>query len=151
HDYIIQTGGLRVFPRLVAAEHYVPFRREPVGSGLPDLDALFGGGLDRGTTTLVLGPAGTGKSTLALQYATQMAHDGDRALVFTFDETREVLLARTKELGLDLEKHVESGGVTVQQIDPAEISPGEFATRIVSGVHAGCRLVVIDSLNGYLN
>jgi circadian clock protein KaiC len=151
HDYVISKGGLRTFPRLVAAEHHTEFRRAPVSSGIPELDALFGGGLDRGTTTLILGQAGTGKSTLALQYATQMAGKGERSMVFTFDETRGVMLARTRALGMDVEKYMPSGVLTVQQVDPAEISPGEFASRILRGVEGGCKLVVIDSLNGYLN
>jgi circadian clock protein KaiC len=151
HDYTIETGGLCVFPRLIAAEHYAKIAREPVPSGIKELDDLFGGGLDCGTTTLILGTAGTGKSTLALQYATQMASKGDRGILFAFDETRSILLARARALGLDLEKHVESGVITVQQVDPAEISPGEFAARIRKEVNGGCKLVVIDTLNGYLN
>ena len=151
HDYVIETGGLRVFPRLVAAEHHTDFHRKPVLSGLADLDALFGGGLDRGTTTLILGPAGTGKSTLALQYAVQSARRGENGLSFTFDETRAVVLARARALNLDLEPHLESGVLRLEQVDPAEISPGEFASRIVSAVQAGCKVVIIDSLNGYLN
>jgi circadian clock protein KaiC len=151
HDYIIETGGLRVFPRLVAAEHYAQVTREPVRSGINELDDLFGGGLDRGTTTLILGTAGTGKSTLALQYVTQMASEGDHGIVFAFDETRSIMFARARALGLDLATHVKSGVVTVQQVDPAEISPGEFAARIREAVNAGCKLVVIDTLNGYLN
>jgi circadian clock protein KaiC len=151
HDYAIMTGGLQVFPRLVAAEHHVEFRREPVQSGLKELDELFGGGLDRGTTTLVLGPAGTGKSTLALQYAAQMSSRGERAVVFAFDETLGILRARAKALGLDLEKPITDGLVTLQQVDPAELSPGEFAIRVKRAVETGCKLVLIDSLNGYLN
>ncbi len=151
HDYMIVKGGLRIFPRIVAAEHRGRFKHEPVSSGIAELDQLFGGGLDRGTTTLILGPAGTGKSTLALQYAVQMAGHGECSLVFTFDETRDVMLGRAKALGLDLEKGISSGLISVQQVDPAEISPGEFASRIQRGVESGCKLVVIDSLNGYLN
>ena len=151
HDYAIDTGGLRVFPRLLAAEHHANFDREPVSSGLPELDQLLGGGLDRGTTALILGPAGTGKSTLALQYAVQMAEQGERAMVYTFDESLGIMLKRAKALGLELEKHISSGVVTVQQVDPAELSPGEFACRVQRGVEAGAKLVVIDSLNGYLN
>ena len=151
HDYTIETGGLRVFPRLVAAEHYTKMEREPVSSGIKELDDLFGGGLDRGTTTLILGTAGTGKSTLALQYASQMASKGDRGILFCFDETRSIMLARAKALGIDLEKHVKSGMIVAQQVDPAEISPGEFAARIRDQVTGGCKLVVIDTLNGYLN
>lgn len=151
HDYMIETGGLRIFPRLIAAEHHAKFRRRSVSSGIKPLDDLFGGGLDRGTTTLILGPAGTGKSTLALQYARQMAARGERSMLFCFDETRGIMLARAKAMGLDLEPHIKRGLITAQQVDPAEISPGEFAHRIRHNVAAGCKLIVIDSLNGYLN
>jgi circadian clock protein KaiC len=151
HDYSIFKGGLRVFPRLVAANHHATFKREPVPSGLPELDELLGGGFDRGTTTLILGQAGSGKSTLAMQYAAQMAGLGARAMYFAFDETRGVMLERAQALGIPLARHVKRGTVAVQQVDPAELSPGEFAVRIINGVEAGCKLVVIDSLNGYLN
>jgi circadian clock protein KaiC len=151
HDYAIETGGLQVFPRIVAAEHHTPFKREPVASGIQELDDLFGGGPDRGTTTLILGPAGTGKSTLALQYAASMARQGERSIIFAFDETRGVMLERAEALGLGIQQHVDSGLITVQQVDPAEISPGEFGVRIQKRVKQGCKLVVIDSLNGYLN
>jgi circadian clock protein KaiC len=151
HDYIIATGGLRVFPRMIAAEHHSKFRHAPVSSGVKQLDSLCGGGLDRGTTTLILGPAGTGKSTLVLQYAVQMAKKGERSIIFAFDETRSVMLSRAKALGFKLEKAIARGTITVQQVDPAELSPGEFAVRILRGVEAGCKLVAIDSLNGYLN
>src|SRR6267142_1727207 len=100
HDYGIITGGLRIFPRLVAAAHHTPFKREPVASGIKELDDLFGGGPDRGTTTLILGPAGTGKSTLAMQYAVQMARQGERSMLFAFDETSDVMLCRAKGLGM---------------------------------------------------
>lgn len=151
HDYVIETGGLRVFPRLVAAEHHAKFRRQSVSSGIKELDQLFGGGLDRGTTTLILGTAGTGKSTLSLQYAAAMARRGERGILFAFDETRGLMLARARALGLDMEKHVQKKRITIQQVDPAELSPGEFTARITKAVKAGCKLVVIDSLNGYLN
>ena len=151
HDYIIQTGGLRVFPRLVAAEHHVDFQRKPVSSGIREFDQLLGGGLDRGTTTLILGAVGTGKSTIALQCASQMAGKGERGIVFAFDETREIIRARAKSLEMDIGRHIQSGLIALQQVDPAELSPGEFANRIRQAVTAGCRLVVIDSLNGYLN
>jgi circadian clock protein KaiC len=151
HDYTIAKGGLQVFPRLIAAEHHAKFRRVPVPSGIAELDALFGGGLDRGTTTLILGPAGTGKSTLAMQYALQMAGQGEKSMMFAFDETREIMLTRTRSLGMSVDKHVDSGLIAVQQVDPAEVSPGEFACRIVRGVEQGCKLVIIDSLNGYMN
>jgi circadian clock protein KaiC len=151
HDYAIETGGLRVFPRLVAAEYYAKIKRQSISSGIKELDDLFGGGLDRGTTTLILGTAGTGKSTLALQYARKMASRGDRGMIFAFDETQAIMLARADALGLGLEEHLESGVLAVQQVNPAEISPGEFAARIRTAVDAGCKLVVIDTLNGYLN
>jgi circadian clock protein KaiC len=151
HDYMINTGGLRIFPRLIAAEHHADFPPGPEPSGISEIDQLLGGGLDRGTTTLILGQAGTGKSTLAIQYAVNLAKKGERGMVFAFDETRNVLLARAKALGLDLEKHMQNGTMAVQQVDPAEISPGEFCGRILQGVKEGCKVVVIDSLNGYLN
>lgn len=151
HDYIIDTGGIRVFPRLVAAEHHGDFRRESVPSGCAPFDELLGGGLDRGTTTLIMGPAGTGKSTLALQYASSMVQRGEPSLLFTFDETRNTLLARAEALQLGILTHLRSGLIQVQQVDPAEISPGEFAGRIQAGVEQGARLVTIDTLNGYMN
>jgi len=151
HDYMIETGGLRIFPRLIAAEHHAKFPRQSVSSGIKPLDDLLGGGLDRGTTTLILGPAGTGKSTLALQYARQMAANGERSMLFAFDETRGIMLGRAKAMGLDLEPGIKRGLITAQQVDPAEISPGEFASRIRQRVSEGCKLIVIDSLNGYLN
>ena len=127
------------------------FHHDSVSSGIDGLDKLFGGGLDRGTTTLILGPAGTGKSSLAIQYAVTMAAQGERSAIFTFDETRAVMLTRAKALGFDLARGIKSGAITVQQVDPAELSPGEFAVRIQRFVQAGCKLIVIDSLNGYLN
>jgi circadian clock protein KaiC len=152
HDYIIETGGLRVFPRLVAAEHYAKSAPlEHVSSGIEELDDLLGGGLDRGTATLILGAAGTGKSTLALQYIKRMALNREPGVIYAFDESRAILLNRAKALGLDLQEHVDSGVITVQQVDPAELSPGEFVTRIRKQVDGGCKIVVIDSLNGYLN
>jgi circadian clock protein KaiC len=151
HDYDIATGGLRVFPRLIAADHHLKFKMEPVSSGISELDQMFGGGLDRGSTSLILGPAGTGKSTLALQYAVQMAQQGEKSVVFAFDETRQVMIERASALGLDIENQIKAGMITAQQVDPAELSPGEFAVRVKSHVEAGCKLVIIDSLNGYLN
>jgi circadian clock protein KaiC len=112
---------------------------------------LLGGGLDRGTTTLIMGQAGTGKSTLAIQYAAQMADRGEPGMLFAFDEVRGIVLGRAASLGLDVARHVESGIISVQQVDPAELSPGEFGMRIRRGVETGCRLVIIDSLNGYMN
>ena len=151
HDYIIETGGLRVFPRLIAAEHRTMFRRAPVPSGLGELDQLLGGGLDAGSTTLIQGQAGTGKSTLALQYATRLALSGHRSHLFCFDETVGIVLDRAEKLGLELSEYVRQGLMTIQQIDPAEISPGEFADRVIRAVDGGSKLVVVDTLNGYLN
>jgi circadian clock protein KaiC len=151
HDYAIITGGLRVFPRLVAAEHHLDFRRDPVSSGITELDELLGGGLDRGTTTLLIGPAGSGKSSVAIQYVVEAAKHGDRSTVFVFDETLGIMTARAEALGLPLKSQMKSGAVTARQIDPAEISPGEFAWTVAQSVGAGCKLIVIDSLNGYLN
>jgi circadian clock protein KaiC len=151
HDYIIRTGGLQVFPRLTAADSRTTFRREPVPSGVGELDQLLGGGLDAGSTTLIQGQAGTGKSTLALQYATQLAARGQRSHLFCFDETVGVVLDRAEKLGLALPEYAREGLITVQQIDPAEISPGEFADRVIRAVAGGSKLVVIDTLNGYLN
>src|SRR5437867_10608154 len=141
HDYVIATGGLSVFPRTIASEHRAQFRPGSVSSGMKELEALFGGGLDRGTTTLILGQAGTGKSSLALQYALHMADQGEHSIIFTFDETISVMLSRAKGLGFKLEKAIDDGMITVQQVDPAELSPGEFAIRILRSVEAGCKLV----------
>ncbi|HYG24392.1 MAG TPA: ATPase domain-containing protein [Verrucomicrobiae bacterium] len=151
HDYTIVSGGLRIFPRLVAGEHRSDTGPEPVSSGLKPFDDLLGGGFDRGTTALIMGSAGTGKTTLALQYAAEMSKRGECAMVLTFDETLRVMLARAKQLGIDIEPGVQRDLVKIAQLDPAEISPGEFVDRIVRGVEDGCKLVVIDSLNGYLN
>jgi circadian clock protein KaiC len=151
HDYIIRTGGLVVFPRVVAAEHRAERVMERFPSGVPGLDALLGGGLDRGTSTLVMGPSGSGKSTVAALFARVCADRGERAAVFLFDEARETLLQRLRGTGLDLAAHVGAGRVVVHQIDPAELSPGEFLQRVRSAVDQdGCRVVLLDSVNGLL-
>lgn len=152
HDFKIEPGGLDVFPRLVAAEHRREFSREPVRSGVAALDALVGGGLNRGTSTLLMGPAGSGKSSLAVQYAVAAAARDERAALFAFDESIGTLLARSAGLGIDLMGQIEAGRVSVQQVDPAELSPGEFAHLVRKAVEQGrATVVVIDSLNGYLN
>ena len=151
HDYAIATGGIQIFPRLIAAEHHLDFKLEPVSSGVDGLDRLLGGGLDRGTTALLIGPAGTGKSSVAIQYAVQMARNGEPSMLFAFDETLGIMTARAEALGLPFKQQVEAGTITARQIDPAEISPGEFAHLVRESVEAGAKLVVIDSLNGYLN
>jgi circadian clock protein KaiC len=152
HDFLIARGGLEVFPRLIAAEHHRAFDNERrADSGVAGVDALLGGGLDRGTSTLIMGPAGSGKSALSSQYALAAARRGEPAAVFAFDESLGTLLARAAGMGMDLQAHVASGRIHVQQVDPAELSPGEFAHAVRRAVERdGARLVVIDSLNGYL-
>lgn len=152
HDYAVRYGGVEVFPRLIAAEHKSRHAREAVGSGLPALDALLGGGLARGTSTLVLGPAGTGKSTIATQYAVAAAGRGEHAAMFLFDESTATLFERSASLGMEIEPFVDGGRIAIRQVDPAELSSGEFAHAVRQVVEReGTRLVVIDSLNGYLN
>ena len=152
HDYCIRRGGLDVFPRLAAAEHRKSFERVTVPSGVQALDALLGGGIDRGTSTLLVGPPGSGKSTVALQYAAAAAGRGDHAAIFTFDESRSMLRGRAANLGMALVEGAGPGKVMVTQVDPTEVSPGEFAWLVRHAVeHDRARVVVIDSLNGYLN
>jgi circadian clock protein KaiC len=152
HDFCIKRGGLEVYPRLIAAEHLQPFDRSAIASGVARLDALLGGGPDRGTSTLLLGPAGSGKSTIAVQYAVAAASRGDHAVVFIFDESAETLAVRTASLGIRLRQGSGPGEVRVQQIDPAEVTPGQFAHMVRDAVEREqARVVVIDSLNGYLN
>lgn len=151
HDYTIRTGGMRIFPRLNAAEHQETYTPEPVSSGVAGLDQLLGGGMDRGTTTLILGPAGSGKSTLSLQYASQLVGRGERCVVYAFDELRSLLLARATALGINLGPQKQESLLSIMEVSPAELAPGEFVCDIVERVKAGCRLVVIDSLNGYIN
>lgn len=151
HDYTIRTGGLVVFPRLVAAEHHSPFSHVSVSSGVPELDTLLGAGLDQGTSTLIVGPAGSGKTVLATQYACAAARRGDKVAVYLFDERLGTFLARSNRLGMDFERHMQDGRIRVRQLDPAEISPGEFAHMVVHSTrHEGTGIVVIDSLNGYM-
>ena len=150
HDYVLQRGGLAVFPRLVAAKQGAAPLSGQLASGVPGLDALLGGGLDLGTSNLIIGPAGTGKTVIATAFAVAAAARGERVEIFTFDETRGVFLARARLLGQDLLKHLDSGLLGLHQLDPAELSPGEFAHRVREGVRQGVKLVVIDSVNGYL-
>ncbi len=152
HDYEIRRGGLEVYPRLVAAEHRGPSSRDRMPSGLSGLDSLVGGGLERGTSTLMAGAAGTGKSTLAALFCARAAEAGIPSALFIFDESINTLLSRLSGLGVDLAPHVEAGRILVRPIDPAELSPGEFVHAIRQAVEERqAAIVVIDSLNGYLN
>jgi circadian clock protein KaiC len=151
HDYLIATGGLRVFERLVTAEHHKPFRKQLAGSGNADLDSLLGGGLHYGTSNLIIGPAGSGKSTICTMFAHAAAERGERVHYYVFDETRTTLCERAEAMGVSLAPHMQSGRLNVEQVDPAETSPGELAHRIRLAVEEhGVRVVILDSLNGYI-
>ncbi|MUV14928.1 ATPase domain-containing protein [Noviluteimonas gilva] len=152
HDYKIETGGVRVYPRLIAAHYRRSGRNDPVASELAELDLLLGGGLDRGTSTLLIGAAGAGKSSLASHFVRSAAARGERSAMFLFDESQRALVTRSRGIGFDIEACVAEGTVDVQSIDPAELSPGEFIHRIRNAVEVeGAKLVVLDSLNGFLN
>lgn len=152
HDVIMQTGGISVYPRLIAAEHRHPVQEAMVPSGVKSLDEMFGGGLDRGVSTLLMGPAGSGKSTIAVRYAVAAAERGEKAALYSFEESPRTLYARTAALGIDLARYVDAGLVKVQHIDPAELTPGEFIHQVREDVQSGeVTVVVVDSLNGYLN
>jgi len=150
HDMSIETGGIVVYPRAVPATGPVAIR-ETVSSGVPELDALFGGGLDRGTTTLFLGPAGVGKSAIGTQYAVAAAQRGEKASIFLFDESVDTYCLRARGLGCSVDPHVGSNTVSLAMIDPASISPGAFTYVVKAAVEGGSRLIVLDSLNGYLS
>ena len=150
HDFVIKPGGLSVFPRLVAAEHRTEFARSTQSSGIKALDLLLGGGLERGSSALFLGPAGAGKSLLALQFAAGAVRRGEQAALFIFDEELGLLFDRALNMGLDIRAMRQSGLLHVDQIDAAEMSPGEFAHKVRASVaEIGARTIVIDSLNGY--
>jgi circadian clock protein KaiC len=150
HDYIIRKGGLQIFPRLVASEHNEGFdEQDPVKSGVAELDKLLAGGLDRGTSTLIMGPAGCGKSTLALQYVCTALNRGEKALFISFDETRRNFYKRANGLHIDVSKHEDN--FVFQQVDPAELSPGELAGIVRTHVEKGFGIIVLDSLSGYQN
>ena len=152
HDLVIQRGGVRIFPRLVAADHHTSFAFDAIPSGISELDTILGGGLSRGTSTLVVGPSGAGKSTLALGYLWAALERGEPGLMISFDETTGILMQRARGIGFDLASHVETSRLRIEQIDPADVSPGEFAGRVREAVEQdGARFVVIDSLTGYLN
>jgi circadian clock protein KaiC len=151
HDYAIRRGGIELFPRLVAAEHRDDYERTILSSGIASLDAMLGGGLTQGTSTLLIGPAGSGKSSVASLYATAAARRGEKVAIFGFDELRRNTLERADALGMDMSTHVASGAIIVQQVDPGEMSPGELSSRVKKVVDEGVKVVVIDSLNGYLH
>ena len=150
HDFVIDTGGVRVFPRLVSAEHRSSFEREVLPSESVELNALLGGGVERGSSVLILGPAGTGKSLLALHFVVGAIHRGEQAAMFVFDEELGLLFERAKGLGIQLQEMVDSGRLIIEQVDAAELTPGELSARVRHCVEeSGARTVVIDSLNGY--
>ncbi len=152
HDYCIKPGGVEVYPRLIAAEHLSAFQPSQLQSGIGELDTLLGGGLDSGTSTLLIGPAGCGKSTIAIRYAISSVEQGGRAAMFAFDETLATLVKRGKGLGLDIKKHVDSGRLLLRQVDAAELSPGRMIHEIRQLVEKqNLKVLIIDSLNGFLN
>jgi len=151
HDYNLAKGGLIVHPRLVAAGSRAIQSRDQVSSGLPQLDTLLGGGIEEGTSTLIVGPPGTGKSSLASQFVMAACSRGDHAAMFLFEESTSNMLHRADGLKMPLRGAMDAGCLTVQQVDPAELSPGQFAAAVRATVDQGVRVLVIDSLNGYLN
>jgi circadian clock protein KaiC len=150
HDFVVRRGGIEVFPRLVAAEHRSKFERTQLSSNIAELDDLLGGGVERGSSTLILGPAGSGKSLLTLQFAMSAIGRGERAALFIFDEELGLLFDRAKGMSIDLEAAIKDGTLFIEQQDAAELSPGEFAAKVrrIVADHE-IRTVVIDSLNGY--
>lgn len=152
HDLTMRHGGVVVYPRLVAAEHEHGFVARALSSGLPALDSLIGGGLDRGTSTLLLGPPGSGKSAVSIVFVHAAAQRGERVAIFAFEEGLQTLRARSRALGMSLDEHEAAGRVLLRSIDPAELAPGEFAHAVRHTVEeVGAKIVVIDSLNGYLH
>lgn len=150
HDFVIATGGLQVFPRLVASEHRTRFERTKLSTGLAAFDALLGGGVEAGSSTLILGPAGTGKSLIAISFALAAVARGEKAALFIFDEELGLLFDRMRGMQIDLEAVLAAGNLTIEQVDAAELSPGEFAHRVRKAVDGNRAMtVIIDSLNGY--
>ncbi|CAH2802740.1 MAG: Circadian clock protein KaiC [uncultured Paraburkholderia sp.] len=151
HDFLLDTGGIKVFPRLVAAEHHAEFGTALMSTGTPGLDVLLGGGLIPGTNALIVGPSGVGKTTTVVSCLIAALQRGERCVYYVFDETLVTLIARCATVGMNLQPYVDNGLLTLRQIDPAEISPGEFASDVrVSVEQRGVRYVAIDSLNAYL-
>jgi circadian clock protein KaiC len=152
HDLCLRTGGLVVYPRLTAAEHRTDTMSEPIGSDIVELDAMLGGGIDRSTSTLLMGPAGVGKSALATQFAVAANRRGEPASVFLFEERIGTWRHRCLQLGMGVDTHTQSGLLKVHQVDPAELAPDEFSYLVRSDVEkGGARVVIIDSIRGYLN
>ena len=150
HDFAIKHGGIEVFPRLVASEHRTTFSRSPLSSNIAELDDLLGGGIEAGSSALLLGPAGAGKTILTLHFARAAVERGEKAAIFIFDEELGLLFARAKGLGIDLEGMRNEGNLLIEQVDAAELSPGEFAHMVRDRVdRAQVKTVAIDSLNGY--
>jgi circadian clock protein KaiC len=150
HDFVIDTGGVRVFPRLISAEHRSPFQREVLKTESRELNALLGGGIERGSSVLILGPAGTGKSLYALTFVVGAVRRGERVAMFVFDEELGLLFERAKGLGIDLQAMVDANQLVIEQVDAAELTPGELSERVRYCVEENdARTVVIDSLNGY--
>jgi circadian clock protein KaiC len=150
HDATITTGGMNVFPRLVASEYRSNFVRTTMSSGIAEFDQLLGGGVESGSSTLILGPAGTGKSLASIIFVVAAIKRGEKAALFVFDEELGLLFSRMKGLGIDLEELQRGGNLFIDQVDAAELSPGEFAHRVRKRVDEdGIKTVVIDSLNGY--
>jgi circadian clock protein KaiC len=151
HDFTLETGGIEVFPRLIAAEHHAPFASEPVSTGSPGLDAMLGGGLIPGTNALLIGPSGVGKTSTIVCCLLAALARGERCIYYLFDETLGTLLIRAKALGMDMSPYLETGLLTLRQVDPAEMSPGEFTSDVREAVEdEGVKYVAIDSLNAYL-
>lgn len=151
HDFVVRRGGVTVFPRLIASGLHTDFVGEPLASGLGELDALLGGGPLRGTSTLIMGPAGSGKTSLMLQYVSATCERGEHAVIYEFDERTGTLLSRAQLLGFDLRRYIAAGLLTILQIDPAAISPGEFSHELREQVEVKqARVVVVDSLAGYM-
>jgi circadian clock protein KaiC len=152
HDFAIQSGGIRVYPRLVPAEHYSELPDETISTGLPGLDQLLGGGCERGSSLLILGAAGVGKSSRAAQCALAAAERGEKVRFFMFDETVRAFTTRTRRLGLQLDKYISTGLIRLLQVDSAQFSPGEFAQLVIDAVQGeAVQTIVIDSLSGYIN
>lgn len=150
HNFEIRSGGLAIFPRLVAAEYGQVPADETIGTGIEALDRTLDGGLSRGSSTLLLGSSGTGKSTVALQILLAAAERGERSLLFSFDEQLPTILKRARGIGLPLERHLEDGAVQIRQMDPAEVSIGEFSHLVKTAVEKDdVRFLAIDSLSGY--